>query len=103
VVGGDADWAREVRRQLIVEIELVSSGLAEGGKLLHQDTPAEASDRIADLQRRLEQVDRLIEAIEVLRDDTEDDESDAASPDNAAQNGAMHGRKGRTGHGSLAN
>jgi hypothetical protein len=102
VVGGDADWAREVRRQLIVEIELVSSGLAEGGKLLHQDTPAEASGRIADLQRRLEQVDRLIEAIEALHDNTEEDEGDAVSPDSAAQIGAMDGRNGRSVRGSLA-
>jgi hypothetical protein len=98
VVGGDADWAREIRRQLISEIELVGSGLADGGRLMHQDTPAEANDRIDDLRRRLEQVDRLIEAIEALRDNTEDDEGDAVSPHNAA----MDGRNGRTGRGSLA-
>jgi hypothetical protein len=102
VVGGDADWAREVRRQSFSEIELVSSGLAKGGTLLHQDTPAEAGYRIADLQRRLEQVDRLIEAIEALRDNTEDDEGDAVAPNNSAQNTAMDGRNGRTGRDSLA-
>jgi hypothetical protein len=98
VVGGDADWAREIRRQLVFEIELVSGGLAAGGAPVHQDTPAQAGDRIADLRRRLEQVDRLIEAIEVLRDNTEEDEGDPVSPDSAA----MHGRNGRTGRGSLA-
>jgi hypothetical protein len=97
-LGGDADWAREIRRQLVQEIEVVSSGMAEGSRLLHQDTRAEASHRIADLRRRLEQVDRLIEAIECLRDNTEDDEGDAVSPDNAA----IDGRNGRTSRGSLA-
>ena len=98
MVGGDADWAREIRRQLIQEIEVVSSGMAEGRQLLHQDTHARASYRIDDLRRRLEQVDRLIEAIEGLRDNTEDDEGDPVSPDNAA----MDGRNGRTSRGSLA-
>lgn len=98
MVGGDADWAREIRRQLVQEIEVVSSGMAEGRQLLHQDARAQASDRIDDLRRRLEQVDRLIEAIEALHDNTEDDEGDPISPDNAA----MDGRNGRTGRGSLA-
>lgn len=100
MVGGDADWAREIRRQLVAEIELVSSGMEQGGKLLHQDTHAQASDRIGDLRRRLEQVDRLIEAIEALRaDEREANEAaqnlddDPVIPDNAA----MHGRKGRNG------
>jgi hypothetical protein len=74
---------------LISEIELVSSGLSDGGQLLHQDTPAEASERMADLRGRLEQVERLIEAIEALRDNTEEDiaEQDGSKPfipDNAA-------------------
>jgi hypothetical protein len=103
VVGGDADWAREIRRQLIQEIEVVSGGMAEGRQLLHQDTHAQAGHRIDDLRRRLEQVDRLIEAIEGLRDNTEDDEGDAVSPNNAAQNTAMDGRNGRSGRGPLAN
>jgi hypothetical protein len=98
VVGGDTDWAREIRRQLIQEIEVVSGGMAEGSQLLHQDTHVQAGYRIADLRRRLEQVDRLIEAIESLRDNTEDDEGDPVSPDNAA----MDGRNGRTSRGSLA-
>ena len=98
MVGGDANWAREIRRQLTLEIELVGGGMATGGQLLHQDTPAEAHDRLGDLRRRLEQVDRLIEAIEALRDNTEDDEGDPVSPDNAA----MDSRKGRSRGNSLA-
>lgn len=98
MVGGDADWAREIRRQLISEIELVSGGLATGGRLLHQDTPAEASDRIADLRRRLDQVERLIEAIEALRDNTEEEAvehegDDSFMPDNAAMD--RNSRNGR--------
>jgi hypothetical protein len=99
VVGEDAGWVCEIRRQLVQEIEVVSSGMADGGQPVHQDSRAEASERIADLRRRLEQVDRLIEAIEGLRDNTEDDEGDLVSPHNAA----MDGRKGRTGRGPLAN
>jgi hypothetical protein len=103
VLGGDADWAREIRRQLISEIELVSSSLAEGRQLLHQDTRAQAGYRIDDLRRRLEQVDRLIDAIEGLRENSEDDEGNAVSPDNAAQDAAMDGRNSRTGRGSRPN
>jgi hypothetical protein len=51
LVGGEKQWANELRKQLALEVEIVSSGLAAG-------------DRIDDLRRRLEQVDRLIEAIE---------------------------------------
>lgn len=100
MVGGDADWAREIRRQLVSEIELVSTGLADGGKLLHQDTRAQASDRISDLRRRLEQVDRLIEAIDALRaDDREAGQTNGNFDDEPVipDNAAMHGRKGRNG------
>jgi hypothetical protein len=99
VVGGDADWAREILRQLIQEIEVVSSGMAEGRQLLHHYTPAQAGDRIDDLRRRLEQVDRLIEAIEGMRENSEDDEGDPVLPHDAA----MDGRKGRSSRGPLAN
>jgi hypothetical protein len=46
----------------------------------------------------LEQVDRLIEAIKGLRDNTEIDEGEPVSPHNAA----MDGRNGRTSRGALA-
>lgn len=100
MVGGDADWAHEIRRQLISEIELVNGGMSDGGQLLHQDTPAEASERVADLRRRLDQVERLIEAIDALRENTEEDisERDAGDPfmpDNAAMD-----RKSRNGRGN---
>jgi hypothetical protein len=93
VVLGDADWVREIRRQLILEIKLVGGGLANGSHLLHQDTPAEASERIEDLQRRLEQVERLIEAIDALCSDMEEDGGDPVMPDNGAMGG--NGRNGR--------
>ena len=64
MVGGDPEWARELRKQLVLEIELVSTGLTEGVSLLHEQAIDAASERINDLRRRLEQVDRLIEAIE---------------------------------------
>jgi hypothetical protein len=97
VVGEGADWAHEIRRQLISEIEQVGSGLADGGQLLHQDTPAEASDRIVDLRRRLGQVERLIEAIDALRDGAEEDAleedgGDPVMPDNAAMDRNGRGR-----------
>jgi hypothetical protein len=87
VVGGDADWAREIRRQLILEIELVGGGLADGGRLPHQDTPAEANERMDDLRSRLEQVERLIEAIVALRNDIEENSRYPVMPDNAAIDG----------------
>ena len=94
--GGDAGWARDIRRQLVFEIELVSGGMA-GGQLPRHDTPVQADGRVADLRRRLEQVDRLIEAIDALRDTTEDEESNPVSPGIPvmADNAAI-GRNGRS-------
>jgi hypothetical protein len=82
LVGGDPEWAHELRRQLVHEIELVSSGLVS----TDSEDAADANGRIDDLRRRLEQVERLIEAIEALQwdgaeeaADGEADEADAGS------------------------
>ena len=71
MVGGDPEWAHELRRQLMLEIRLVGSGQHAserryGASSLHDDAADAASERINGLQRRLEQVDRLIDAIEAL-------------------------------------
>lgn len=78
MVGGDSEWAHELRRQLILEIELVSSGLVgadmEDGASHYHDDPADtAGGRIDGLRRRLEQVDRLIGAIEALQWEADED------------------------------
>jgi hypothetical protein len=62
--GGNVEWARTLRAQLRSDIRVLGARAREGG-----DRPEELGllpdrDRLAALQKRLDQVERLIDALE---------------------------------------
>jgi hypothetical protein len=57
--GGDVAWAQTLREQLASEIELIGLAIKP---------PVEERDRLVDLRRRLQQVDRLINATASLQE-----------------------------------
>ena len=60
--GNDLEWAKRLRAQLTVDIQTLRARAREGPT---EDPGFQAEgDRLSDLYRRLEQVDRLIDAME---------------------------------------
>ena len=60
--GNDLEWAKRLRVQLTVDIQTLRARAREGST---EERGLQADgDRLTDLYRRLEQVDRLIEAME---------------------------------------
>jgi hypothetical protein len=62
--GGNVEWVRNLRARLAADIQTLRARAREGAARPEELGLLPDSDRLADLRRRLAQVDRLIEAIE---------------------------------------
>ena len=68
---GDIEWAKRLRAQLTIDILTLRARAREGSGHAEELGMLPDGDRLSDLYRRLEQVDRLVGALEDANTETE--------------------------------